>query len=105
MACGMVPIIGEVVEVGPVELADHDTTYSYVAIRDESGALQKFAMVHAIPELSGLVQPDASGTFLFLNGPDGCRLCFIYSDNGPRAVDFEAVREYLERFPKTLDPP
>jgi hypothetical protein len=53
-------------------------------------------MVHAIPELSGLVQPNASGAFIFLNKSDGCRLCFVYSDDGPRAVDFDAVRAYLE---------
>src|ERR1051326_18401 len=33
---------------------------------------------------------DASGAFVFLNGPDSCRLCFAYSDLGPRAVDFDA---------------
>jgi hypothetical protein len=34
--------------------------------------------------------------FVFLNKPDGCRLCFADSDEGPRAVDFDAVRGYLE---------
>jgi hypothetical protein len=91
-----VPVIGKVVAVSPVELEPYDTTYRNVVIRDGSGALRDFARVRAIPELSGLVQPDASGAFLFLKGPDGCRLCFIYSDAGPRAVDFDAVRGCLE---------
>lgn len=93
----MVPVTGTVVEVGPVELEPYDTTYESVIIRDEAGMLRDFAMVHAIPELSGLVQNDASGMFLFWNSPRGCRLSFFYRDDGARAVDFDAVREYLEQ--------
>jgi hypothetical protein len=97
MACGMVPVTGTVVEVGPVKLAPYDTTYQYVAIRDETGALRKFTTVRAVPELSGLVERDAIGIFLFWDGPTECRLCFVYRADGPRDVDFEAVREYLEQ--------
>jgi len=95
--CGMIPVSGTIAVVGPVELAPYDTIYHNIVIRDESGTLRDFATVHAIPELSGLIQPNASGTFLFLNSLDGCRLCFVYSHTGPRAVDFEAVHEYLEQ--------
>jgi hypothetical protein len=101
--CGMVPVIGTLVEVGRVELAPYDTTYRSVVIRQEDGTFRDFATVHAIPELSGLVQHDASGTFPFWNSPTECRLAFVYRDDGPRAVDFDAVRVYLERFPKGLD--
>jgi hypothetical protein len=94
---GMVPVIGTVAVVGPVELADHDTTYRQIVIRDQAGALREFTMVRAVPELSGLVQPEASGTFLFWSGPTECRLAFVYRDDGARAVDFDAVREYFEQ--------
>jgi hypothetical protein len=93
----MATIVGTVVTVGPVELAEHDTTYRNIVIRDESGAVRDFATVHAIPEVSGLVQPDASGTFLFWGSPTECRLSFVYRSDGARAVDFDAVREYLEQ--------
>jgi hypothetical protein len=93
----MVPVIGTVVEVAPVVLDTHDTSYANVVIRREDGGFQEFGDVHAIPELSGFVQPKASGVFLFLSGPDECRLVFFYSDDGPRAVDFDAVRGYLEQ--------
>jgi hypothetical protein len=93
----MVPILGTVVAIGPVELAPYDTTYPYVAIQQEDGTLRRFSTVHAIPELSGLIQPDAAGTFLFWDGPTECRLAFVYRDDGARAVDFDAVRAFLEQ--------
>lgn len=95
MPSEIVPVIGKIVAVSPSVEGD-DATFQYVAICDESGALRSFAAVCALPELAGFLQQDASGAFVFLNGPDGCRLCFVYSDNGPRAVDFDAVRGYLE---------
>ncbi|HXW23422.1 MAG TPA: hypothetical protein VEK73_01655 [Xanthobacteraceae bacterium] len=95
MACGMVPVNGTVVEVGPVELAPFDTTYEYVAIRDESDRLREFKAVRAIPEVSALVQRDASGTFLFWDSPHECRLAFIYRADGAREVDFEALHTYF----------
>ena len=93
----MVPVTGTVVDVGPVELAPCDTIYHHIVIRDDAGVLREFTMVNAVPELSGLVQRDASGTFLFWKGQTDCRLAFVYRDDGPRDVDFEAVREYLEQ--------
>src|SRR4029077_16980679 len=89
-------ITGTVVEVAPVVLDTHDTSYESVVIRREDGGFQEFEDLHAIPELSGFVQPKASGTFLFLSMPNGWRLAFFYSDDGPRAVDFDAMREHLE---------
>jgi hypothetical protein len=94
--CEMVPINGTVVAVGPVELAPYDTTYQYVVIRQEDGTVRDFAAVQAIPEVSGLVERNAGGTFLFWDGPDGCRLSFFYRADGARAVDFDAMREFLE---------
>ena len=95
MASEIVPVIGKIVAVSPSVEGD-DATFQYVAIEDESGALRSFATVCALPELAGFLQQDASGAFIFLNQPDGCRLCFAYSDHGPRGVDFDAVRGYLE---------
>jgi hypothetical protein len=65
MARGLVPVIGTVVAVGPVELALYDTTYSYAVIEKEDGTVRDFAMVHATYEVSGLVERDAVGTFVF----------------------------------------
>jgi hypothetical protein len=94
--CEMVPVSGTVVAVGPVELAPYDTTYQYVVIGLEDGTVRDFAAVQAIPEVSGLVERGAGGIFLFWDGPDGCRLSFFYRDDGARAVDFDALREFLE---------
>ena len=94
--CELVPLSGTVVAVGPVELDLYDTTYQYVVIRQEDGTVRDFAAVQAIPEVSGLVERDAGGIFLFWDGPDGCRLSFFYRDDGARAVDFDAMREFLE---------
>jgi hypothetical protein len=93
----MIPVIGTVAVVGPVELADQHTIYRQIVIRDQAGALREFIGVRAVPEVSGLVQPDTSGTFLFWDGPTECRLAFVYRDDGARAVDFDAVREFFEQ--------
>jgi hypothetical protein len=97
MACEMVPIIGTVIAVGPVELAPYDTTYRYIVLEKEDGSVRTFGTVHAIPEVSGLVQADAAGSFLFLDGADECRLSFVYRDDGARAVDFEALHVYFDQ--------
>jgi hypothetical protein len=90
------PVIGKVVAVSPTLEGPDETDFQYVAIEDASGALRSFAPVHTLPELAGFLQQDASGAYIFLNGPEGWRLCFAYSDDGPRGVDFDAVRGYLE---------
>jgi hypothetical protein len=96
MAGEIVPVIGKVVAVSPAVEGD-DTTFQYLTIEQEDGSARHFAPVCALPELAGFLEQDASGAFVFLNGPDSCRLCFAYSDDGPRAVDFAAMREYLEQ--------
>lgn len=100
----IVPIVGTVVAVGPVELAPDDTTYRYVVIEKEDGTVRDFAPVHAIPEVSGLVERDAAGTFFFLDGPTEWRLSFVYRDNGARAADFEALNLHLDQAASGLLP-
>jgi hypothetical protein len=92
----MVPIVGKIVAVGPVELEPHDTTYRYITIEKEDGGARHFAMVRAVPAVSGLVERDAAGTFVFLNGPDECRLFFVYRDHGARHADCEAMQVYFD---------
>jgi len=96
MAGEIVPVIGKVVAVSSAVEGD-DTTFQYVTIEREDGSARHFAPVCALPELAGFLQQDASGAYVFLNEPNGCRLCFAYSDDGPRGVDFDAVRGYLEQ--------
>jgi hypothetical protein len=92
----IIPVIGKVVAISPSVEGD-DATFQYVTIEREDGSARHFAPVCALPELAGFLEQDASGAFIFLNKPDGCRLCFAYSDDGPRACDFDAVRGYLEQ--------
>jgi hypothetical protein len=91
----MVPVIGTIVVVGPVELAPADTTYRYIVIREKDGALRDFSPVCARPGVSELVERDAIGVFLFWDSPVECRLWFVYRADGPKAVDFEAMRVYV----------
>jgi hypothetical protein len=97
MAWSMIPVIGKVVAVGPVELAPHDTTYQYVVILKKDGTCRDFADVCAIPVLSGLLQRDAAGTFVFCESPDECRLSFVYRDDGVSQVDYEALQVYFDQ--------
>jgi hypothetical protein len=95
MAHEMIPIVGKVVAVGPVELGD-DTTYIYITIERDDGSARHFETVRALPELSGLVERDTAGTFVFLNSPNECRLAFVYRDHGARQADCEAMNAYFD---------
>jgi hypothetical protein len=95
MAREMIPLVGKVVAVGPVELGD-DTIYQYITIERDDGTARHFAMVRAVPAISGLVERDGAGTFVFLNGPDECRLAFVYRDHGARQADCEAMNFYFD---------
>ena len=96
MAGEIVPVIGKVVAVSPAVEGD-DTSFQYVTIEREDGSARHFAPVCSLPELAGfLLLKDASGAYIFLKNPEGWRLCFAVSDDGPRGVDFDAVHGYLE---------
>jgi hypothetical protein len=92
MDCPLVTVVGTVVVVGPVELADHDTTYRYVVIRDQSGELRHFSMVGAVPGVSQLVEEHTTGLFVFRDAADGCRLWCVVCEDGRQAVDFAVLR-------------
>jgi hypothetical protein len=95
--CEIVPVIGKVVAVSPAVEGPGETDFQYVTIEREDGTARHFAPVRSLPDLAGfLLLKDASGAYIFLKGPDGWRLCFAISDDGPRGVDFDAVRGYLE---------
>jgi hypothetical protein len=95
MARVMIPVVGKVVAVGPCELGD-DTTYTYITIERDDGTARHFETVHALPELSGLVERDKAGTFVFLSSPKECRLAFVYRDHGARQADCEAMNAYFD---------
>jgi hypothetical protein len=92
----LVPINGTVVEVGPDEAGPEDTTFSHVIIRQEDGRLREFATVYAIYEVAGLIEPNGTGTFVFLDSPTECRLAFVYRNTGARGVDSEALYHHFE---------
>src|ERR1700730_970704 len=96
MAHEIVPIVGKVVAVGPDENAPDHATYSYITIERQDGTARHFATVRAIYEVAGLVERDTSGTFVFLNGPDECRLGVVYRDHGARHADCEALNVYFD---------
>jgi hypothetical protein len=88
----MVVAIGTVAVVGPVELADSDTTYRYLVIQERGGGLRDFTMVKVVPELSELVEHNAIGMFVFWDLATECRLWCVERADGPKAVDFAAIR-------------
>jgi hypothetical protein len=95
--CGMLPVIGTIVAIGPTAADDGDTTYQHLAIREKGGRMRHFTIVRAIADLAALIEPHAIGIFLFWEQELGeRRLCYVYRADGPRQVDFEAVRAYLE---------
>jgi hypothetical protein len=89
--CPLIAVAGTLVIVGPVELAPDDTTYRYIVIRDKAGVLHDFTMVRAVPELSELVERNASGMFAFSDTAAECRLWCVARADGQKAVDFEAL--------------
>jgi hypothetical protein len=98
----MVAVLGVVAIVGPVELAESDTTYRYLVIREQGGRLRDFTMVRAVPNLSELIELNAIGMFIFADTVAECRLWCVERADGPKAVDFSAIRNY---FTPVLDVP
>jgi|ERR1700738_2705869 hypothetical protein len=101
-ACDMIAVIGAVAVVGPVELAESDTTYRYLVIQEQGGRLRDFTMVRAVPELSELIELHAIGMFVLADTAAECRLWCVERADGPKAVDFAAIRNY---FAPILDVP
>ena len=96
--CRMFAVIGTVTMVGPVTVDDGDTTYQHLVIREKGGRIRHLTIVRAVAELAALIEQHAIGIFLFWEQEPGeRRLCYVYRADGPRQVDFQAVREYLER--------
>ena len=92
MSCPLLSVVGTVVVVGPVELEDHDTTYRYLVIQENGGRLRDLTTVRAVPALSELVEQHVIGMFLFWETPRECRLWCVDRADGPRQVDFAALR-------------
>jgi len=91
----IVPITGTVVEVEP-DVCGDDAMFPRVVIRKEDGTFREFAPVHAVYEVAGLIEAKADGHFIFWKRPTEWWLAFCYRHSNARAVDFDAVREYLE---------
>ena len=96
--CPMLPIIGTIAVVGPATADDGDTTYQYLVIHEKGGRMRHLTIVRAIAEIAEIIERDAIGIFLFWEqGLGERRLCYVYRADGPRQVDFEAVRAYIEQ--------
>jgi hypothetical protein len=95
--CAMFAVAGTVTMVGPITVNDGDTTYQHLVIREKGGRMRHLTIVRAIADIAALIEQHAIGIFLFWEQELGVRrLCYVYRADGPRQVDFEAVRTYLE---------
>jgi hypothetical protein len=94
----MIPVVGTIVAVGPATAGDGEMTYQHLAIREKGGKVRHLTLVRAVRDLAALIEPHAIGLFLFVErGLGERRLCYVDRGDGPRAVDFEAVRAYFIR--------
>lgn len=94
--CSLFAIVGTVAMVGPTTADDDGTTYQYLVIREKGGRLRHLTIVRAIAEIAAIIERHAIGIFVFWAGQGERRLCYVDRADGPRQVDFAAVRTYLE---------
>jgi hypothetical protein len=96
-SCPVFPVIGTITAVGPRRLDKGGVLYRYIEICEQGGRLRRLTIVRAIEELALLVEQHAIDMFLFWERQDERRLWCVDRADGPRRVDFEAVRAYVQQ--------
>jgi|ERR1043166_2433801 hypothetical protein len=96
-ACPVFPIVGTVTAIGPSMLDKGGVLYRYIEICEEGGRVRRLTIVRAIEALASLVERHAIGMFLFWERQGECWLWCVDRADGPKQVDFEAMRAYVRQ--------
>ena len=96
-SCPIFPVIGIITAVGPNSLDKGGVLYRYIDICEKGGRTRRLTIVRAVEALAALIEQHAIGMFLFWERQGECRLWCVDRADGPRQVDFEAMRAYVQQ--------
>lgn len=88
-------IVGTLVIVGPSESDGGDTTYQHLVFREKGGRVRHLTIVRASADIAALIEQYVIGIFLFRELPGERRLWCVDRADGPRCMDFEAMRAHI----------
>jgi hypothetical protein len=91
----LVSVVGTIAAIGPAVPERRGTTYKYLEIYEKGGHLRRLTFVHASAEIAALLEEYAIGIFLFWVLPGERRLWCVDRADGPKHVDFDAMRSYI----------
>jgi hypothetical protein len=96
-SCSIIAIIGTITAVGPNNLDKGGVLYRYIEISEKGGRVRRLTIVRAVETLAALIEQHAIGMFLFWERQGERWLWCVDRADGPRQVDFEAIRAYVQQ--------
>jgi hypothetical protein len=96
-SCPVVPVVGTITAVGPSRLDKGGVLYRYIEICEKGGTVRRFTIVRAVEALASLIEQHAIGMFLFWERQGERWLWCVDRADGPKQVDFEAIRAYVQQ--------
>ena len=95
--CPVFPVVGAITTVGPNMLDKGGVLYRYIEISEKGGRVRRLTIVRAVEALASLIEQHAVGMFLFWERDGERRLWCVDRADGPKQVDFEAIRAYVQQ--------
>jgi len=96
-SCPIIPVIGTITAIGPNNLDKGGVLYRYIEICEKGGRIRRLTIVRAVEALASLVEQHAIGMFLFWERQGERLLWCVDRADGPKQVDFEAMRAYVQQ--------
>jgi hypothetical protein len=96
-SCPIIPVIGTITAIGPNKLDKGGVLYRYIEISEKGGKVRRLTIVRAVEALALLVEQQAMGMFLFWERQGERWLWCVDRADGPKQVDFEAMRAYVQQ--------
>jgi hypothetical protein len=96
-ACAIFAVIGSITAIGPNTSDKGGVLYRYIEISEKGGRARRLTIVRAVEALASLIERHAIGMFLFWERQSERWLWCVDRADGPRQVDFEAMRAYFHQ--------
>lgn len=96
-SCPIFAVIGIITAVGPNNSDKGGVLYRYIEISEKGGRTGRLTVVRAIEALASLIEQHAIGMFLFWERQGERWLWCVDRADGPRQVDYEAMRACFQQ--------
>ena len=96
-ACPVFAIVGTITAVGPSMLHDGGVLFRHIDICEKGGEARRLTSVRAVEAIASLIEQHAIGMFLFWERQGERWLWCVDRADGPKQVDFEAMRAYVQQ--------